>query len=66
LAGNWGRVTPEGTVVPIGLTHELIAELIGARRPSVTTAISELRAAGRLERQEDGWLLVGPPPHAPA
>ena len=62
MAGQWGRVTPEGTVIPFELTHELIAELIGARRPTVTTAISELRAAGQLDRQEDGWLLRGTPP----
>jgi len=62
LSGAWGRVTPEGTLLPHPLTHELIADLIGARRPSVTTAISELRESGRLERLEDGWLLVGPAP----
>ncbi|MGH2923042.1 MAG: Crp/Fnr family transcriptional regulator [Solirubrobacterales bacterium] len=64
MASNWGKVTPEGTLVPFSLTHELIAELIGARRPSVTTAIGELRSAGALERALDGWLLKGPPPRA--
>lgn len=62
IAGNWGRVTPDGTLVPVSLTHELIAELIGARRPSVTTAIGELREAGVIERRPEGWLLKGPTP----
>jgi CRP/FNR family transcriptional regulator, cyclic AMP receptor protein len=62
LASNWGRVTPQGTIVPLALTHETIAELVGARRPSITTAISELRRAGDLEPVEEGWLLRGDPP----
>jgi hypothetical protein len=64
LATTWGRVTPDGTIVPVSLTHELIAELIGARRPSVTTAIGELRDTGRVERLPEGWLLTAPPPGA--
>lgn len=62
LAGNWGKVTPSGTLVPFGLTHEVIAELIGARRPSVTTALTALEQDGKLERVQEGWLLHGGPP----
>jgi CRP/FNR family transcriptional regulator, cyclic AMP receptor protein len=62
LAGNWGRVTREGTLVPLRLTHAVIAELVGARRPSITSAISELKAAGELQPAERGWLLCGEPP----
>lgn len=62
LSSNWGRITPEGTLLPLDLTHELIADLIGARRPSVTTAITELRETGRLERLGEGWLLTDQPP----
>jgi CRP/FNR family cyclic AMP-dependent transcriptional regulator len=62
LAGNWGRVTSAGTLVPFGLTHELIADLVGARRPSVTTALATLEREGKLERVDEGWLLRGDPP----
>lgn len=62
LAGNWGRVTPAGTLVPYALTHELMAELIGSRRPSVTTALTQMEREGKLERVEDGWLLHAGPP----
>lgn len=62
LSSHWGRITPEGTVLPLDLTHELIADLIGARRPSVTTAITELRETDRLERLDEGWLLTDQPP----
>ena len=66
LAERWGRVRPEGVVVPLKLTHQLLAALVGAKRPSVTTALGELTAAGLLERRDDGsWLLHGEPPEVP-
>ena len=66
LAGNWGRVTSAGTLIPFGLTHEVIADLAGARRPSVTTALASLEREGRLGRVTDGWLLRGDPPSSGA
>jgi CRP/FNR family transcriptional regulator, cyclic AMP receptor protein len=63
LADRWGRVSPDGIVVPLPLPHQRLADLVGAHRPSVTTAMGELVRAGRLSRREDGvWLLHGPPP----
>jgi CRP-like cAMP-binding protein len=62
LADRWGRVTLDGVVVPVRLTHDMIGRLVGAHRPSVTTALSELTRAGRISRQTDGWLLRGNPP----
>ncbi len=62
VAGNWGKVTSAGTLVPFGLTHEVIADLIGARRPSVTTALAQMEREGKLERLDDGWLLRAEPP----
>jgi CRP/FNR family transcriptional regulator, cyclic AMP receptor protein len=63
LAERWGRVTPDGVVVPMGLTHSALARLVGARRPSVTSALGELARDRVLERTEDGWLLRGDPAH---
>lgn len=57
-AGRWGRVTSEGTLVPIALTHEDLAALVGARRPSVTTALTKLRDEKLLFRDGDEWLLT--------
>jgi CRP/FNR family cyclic AMP-dependent transcriptional regulator len=62
LADRWGRVTPEGVVVPVPLTHEMLGKLVGAHRPSVTSALGELGREGIVERRDDGWLLHGPPP----
>ncbi|HEY3186727.1 MAG TPA: Crp/Fnr family transcriptional regulator [Solirubrobacteraceae bacterium] len=65
LAGRWGRVTPEGIRLRVPLTHRLLAELIGARRPTVTTALGHLESRGALSRRpHDEWLLCGSPPAA--
>lgn len=63
LADRWGHVTPRGTVLPIALTHESLAQLIGARRSPVTVALGELRREGLVRRERRGvWLLSGDPP----
>lgn len=63
LADRWGRVTPDGVVVPLRLTHELIGGLVGARRAPVTRALGRLHEAGVLERRgEAEWVLRGRPP----
>lgn len=62
LADRWGRTGPEGVRVEVPLTHSLLAELVAARRPSVTTALAGLTAEGKLERDGRSWLLRGGPP----
>jgi hypothetical protein len=65
LAERWGRVSGEGVVVPLALTHRILGQLVGARRPTVSTALSELADRGELVRRPDGsWLLRGDPPDA--
>ena len=67
IAERWGRVSPDGIVVPLVLSHRLLGELIGARRPTVSTALAELARDGQLVRRDDGtWLLAGEPEHASA
>lgn len=62
LADRWGRVTPDGVVLPLALTHQLLGRLIGARRPSVTSALRRLTREGLVTRTDDGtWLLRGAP-----
>ena len=63
LADRWGTVQPEGVVVPLRLTHEMLGHVIGAQRPSVTTALGQLESAGRISRRPGGgWTLHGGPP----
>jgi CRP-like cAMP-binding protein len=49
LAERWGRVTPSGVVVPLALSHRVLGQLIGARRPTVSSAISELARRDELK-----------------
>ena len=64
FADRWGRVRRDGVLVPIRITHQLLAGVVGAQRPSVTTALGQLRRSGAVERLPDGtWLLHGDPPH---
>ncbi|MGI8904518.1 MAG: Crp/Fnr family transcriptional regulator [Solirubrobacteraceae bacterium] len=63
VAERWGRVSPDGIVVPLPLSHQRLADLVGAHRPSVTAALGDLARAGALSRRERGaWTLHGPPP----
>src|SRR5450432_3268718 len=62
LAGRWGRVRSDGVVVPLRLTHTILAELVAARRPTVTSALTELGRRGVITPVEHGWLLSGDPP----
>jgi CRP-like cAMP-binding protein len=63
LAERWGRVSRDGIAVPLALSHRLIGELVGARRPTVSTALAELARDGQVVRRDDGtWLLTGDPP----
>jgi len=62
LADRWGRVRPDGVLVPLRLTHEMLADLVAARRPSVTTGLAELARRKLVRREGVGWLLSGDPP----
>ena len=62
LAGRWGRVRSEGTILRLRLTHTVLADLVAARRPTVTSAISELNRNGLVRSTGDEWLLFGEPP----
>jgi len=59
LADRWGRVTPAGVIVPLNLTHSVIAQLTGLRRPSVSISLGELERAGEIVRlSKDSWLMA--------
>ena len=45
LAERWETVGPEGVHVSLPLTHEVLAMLIGAQRPTVTLALQAPRRA---------------------
>jgi CRP-like cAMP-binding protein len=60
LADRWGHVDRDGVLLPLRLTHQTLGRLVGARRPSVTTALNQLAAQDLIRRRADGsWLLLG-------
>jgi hypothetical protein len=63
FADRWGRMTKDGARISLPVTHSVLASVVGARRPSVTTALGRLQEQGLIERLPDGaWLLHGSPP----
>jgi CRP/FNR family cyclic AMP-dependent transcriptional regulator len=65
LADRWARVTPDGVELRLPLTHSDLSHLVAAGRPSVSTAVGQLREERLLlPLERGGWLLCGePPPH---
>jgi CRP/FNR family transcriptional regulator, cyclic AMP receptor protein len=59
LAQRWGVVTAAGIVLPLPLSHDLLGQMVGARRPTVSLAVAELQESGVINRLPDGsWLLT--------
>lgn len=60
LAERWGRVTPDGIRLDLRLTHQELANMVGAVRESVTLAMGRLADSGQIEvrRRE---LIIRPP-----
>lgn len=67
LADRWGRMGPDGVTVPLPVTHDVLAQLVCAQRPTVTSALKRLSDEGRIRRRSDKtWLLAPEPPPVPA
>ena len=62
LAERWGRVRTDGIILPLHLTHAVLADLVSVRRPSVSSALSALAERGIVHRVGQDWLLLGEPP----
>ncbi|HET8672811.1 MAG TPA: Crp/Fnr family transcriptional regulator [Thermoleophilaceae bacterium] len=60
LAQRFGRVVEDETVVlPLPLTHRVLARIVGCERQSVTSALGALRRDGLVERSDRGFMLHG-------
>jgi CRP-like cAMP-binding protein len=54
---------PEGVTVPLPVTHDVLAQLVCAQRPTVTSALKRLSDRGQIRRRSDKtWLLAPEPP----
>ncbi len=57
---RWGKVTPDGVVLELPLTHDLLGALVAAKRPTVSLALRSLAASGFLARDATGTWLLSP------
>ena len=57
LCEEHGKETPQGIMIPLRLTHEDLANLIGTTRETVTTQMIRFRRMGLVKRQ-DRFLVV--------
>jgi CRP/FNR family cyclic AMP-dependent transcriptional regulator len=58
LADSRGIVRADGIYVPLSLTHETLARMIGARRPTVSLGLKALNERGVLTADGGGWLIA--------
>ena len=67
LAERWGTMVSGGAEVRVNVPQSVLAEMVGARRPTVSLALGSLSGRGRLVAPEPGrWVLRGEPPTAVA
>ena len=66
LADRFGRVHKHGVLLPVPLSHAMLADLVSAQRPPVSRAMKELERHGLLSPvSHGGWCLHGRPPAGP-
>jgi CRP/FNR family cyclic AMP-dependent transcriptional regulator len=65
IAHRFGEHRDDGTLIPVRLTHQLLANLTSAQRASVSHALTALRSRGLIDGTPDGrWVLRGDAPSA--
>lgn len=57
LARTYGRAVPGGVRIDFPLTHQLLADMVGSARETVSLALSDLAREGFLHRQHQWFVL---------
>jgi CRP-like cAMP-binding protein len=65
LADRWGRPCDGRMMLPLRLTHTILADLVAAQRPTISGALADLERREIVLPTPEGWLLLGPPPREP-
>jgi CRP-like cAMP-binding protein len=61
LAHSHGKVGTEGLLLDMPLTHELLADMIGSTRETVTRALAQLAHEGIVRHERRHYRIVVPP-----
>ncbi|HEU5342302.1 Crp/Fnr family transcriptional regulator [Edaphobacter sp.] len=57
LARTYGRVVPGGIRIDFPLTHQLLADMVGSARETVSLALADFAREGLLHRQHRRYVL---------
>lgn len=58
IADRQGTVRPDGVWLELSATHDTLAHMVGAQRPTVSLGLTRLAESGLLRAEGDGWLLA--------
>ena len=58
LARAHGKVCRDGVEIPLPLTHELLAQMIGCARETITCTLARFRQAGLLKQDRHAYRLT--------
>lgn len=58
MIDRFGRVAPDGVVLDLPITHQVLGQMVGAQRPTVTLAFQALADEGLIRRRADGALVL--------
>jgi CRP-like cAMP-binding protein len=61
LARSHGRVGAEGLLLDVPLTHELLADMVGSTRETVTRSLGQLAQEGIVSHERGRYRVVAPP-----
>jgi CRP/FNR family transcriptional regulator, cyclic AMP receptor protein len=62
FAGRWGQVGAESRTLTLPVTGKVLAQIVGARRQSVSTALGALQTRGAVERLgQSTWRITQAP-----
>ena len=60
LARDYGRNTPEGIVIDVGLTQQDLARMVGVTRESVNKHLGAFRARGIVDTRDRRVIIYRP------
>ncbi|HEY1688994.1 MAG TPA: Crp/Fnr family transcriptional regulator [Solirubrobacteraceae bacterium] len=57
IADRQGVMRSDGVWLELSATHDTLAHMVGAQRPTVSLGLARLAEGGLLRAEDDGWLI---------
>ena len=58
IADRQGVVRPDGVWLELSATHDTLASMVGAQRPTVSLGLARLAEGGLVRPEDGGWLIA--------